>query len=53
MKVKITMIAEYDFDNLKSDMSFDAKNYVVLNKMDKLLECGGVNLTQMWWEEKK
>lgn len=53
MKVKVTMIAEYDFDNLKNDMKFDAKNYVILNKMNKLLECGGVNLTQLWWEEKK
>ena len=53
MKVKVTMIAEYDFDNLQSDMKFDEKNYVVLNKMDKLLECGGANLTQLWWEEKK
>ena len=53
MKVKVTMIAEYDSDNLQSNMSFDEKNHIVLNKMDKLLKCGDVNLTQMWWEEDK
>ena len=51
MKVKITLKAEIEFDNLDTLMSFDEKNHVIGEKFDKLIDCGGAHMTEYWWEE--
>lgn len=53
MKVKVTAVFEMEFPNLQSDMPFDDKNYVIRNKTDKLIACGGGNCKEMYWEEVK
>lgn len=53
MKVKVTAIFEMEFPNLQSDMPFDDKNYVIRNKTDKLIACGGGDCRVMYWEEAK
>lgn len=53
MKVKISTVLEMEFPNLQSDMLFDEKNYVILNKIDKLISCGGGDCQMLGWEEVK
>ena len=51
MKVKITTVTEMEFDQLNDDVSYNDKNYVIRNKMDKLISCGGGDCKEIYWEE--
>ena len=53
MKVRVIAVFEMEFPNLQSEMLFGDKDYVILNKTDKLIACGGGNCKEMYWEEMK